>query len=50
MMLAIHLRNELGEHDLIELLPAGTARHLRLEGTGRGQAGRHAPYRGADAR
>ena len=34
MLLAIHLRDELGEHDLVELLPAGAARHLRLEALG----------------
>ncbi len=34
MLLAVHLRDELGEHDLIELLPAGAARHLRPEGLG----------------
>ena len=32
MLLAVHLRDELREHDLIELLPARAARHLRLEG------------------
>src|SRR5262249_16129997 len=34
MLLAVHLRDELGEHDLIELLPAGAARHFRLEDLG----------------
>ena len=34
MLLAVHLRDELREHDLIELLPAGAARHLGLEGLG----------------
>jgi hypothetical protein len=31
MLLAVHLRDELGEHDLVEPLPAGATRHLRLE-------------------
>jgi hypothetical protein len=31
MLLAVHLRDELREHYLIELLPAGAARHLGLE-------------------
>ena len=34
MLLAVHLRDELGEHDLVELLPTGAARHLGLEGLG----------------
>jgi hypothetical protein len=34
MLLAIHLRDELGKHDLIELLSAGTARHLGFKGFG----------------
>ena len=32
MLVAVHLRDELGEHDLVELLPAGATRHLRPEG------------------
>src|ERR1700722_15218800 len=32
MLLAVHLGDELGEHDLVELLPARATRHLRLEG------------------
>ena len=31
MLLAIHLRDELRVHDLVELLPARAARHLRRE-------------------
>jgi hypothetical protein len=31
MLLAVHLRHELRVHDLVELLPARTARHLRCE-------------------
>ena len=34
MLFAIHLRDELGEHDLIELLPTGAAWHLGLERLG----------------
>src|SRR5262249_59186100 len=34
MLLAIHLRDELGKHDLIELLPTRAARHLGLERLG----------------
>jgi hypothetical protein len=34
MLFAIHLRDELGKHDLIELLPTGAARHLGLERLG----------------
>ena len=33
-LFAIHLRDELGKHDLIELLPTGAARHLGLERLG----------------
>ena len=32
MLLAVHLRHELRIHDLVELLPARPARHLRGEG------------------
>ena len=31
MLLAVHLRHELCVHDLVELLPAQAARHLRGE-------------------
>jgi hypothetical protein len=34
MLLAVHLRHKLRKHYLIELLPTGTTRHLRLEDCG----------------
>ena len=37
MLLAVHLRDELRVHDLVELLPAGAARHLRGERLGVGK-------------
>ena len=46
MLLAVHLRDELREHDLGELLPAGAARHLGLEGLG---VGKHAMHVGIAA-
>ena len=41
MLLAVHLRHELREHDLVELLPARTARHLGPEGLGVGKHPMH---------
>ncbi len=46
MLLAVHLRDELREHDFVELLPAGAARHLRPEGL---RVGEHAMYVGVAA-
>ena len=37
VLLAVHLGDELRVHDLVELLPAGAARHLRGEGLGIGE-------------
>ena len=37
VLLAVHLGDELRVHDLVELLPAGTARHLGGEGLGVGE-------------
>ena len=37
MLRAVHLRDELRVHDLVELLPARTARHLGGEGLGVGE-------------
>jgi hypothetical protein len=41
MLLAVHLRDELREYDLVELLPAATARHLGLEVLGLGEHAMH---------
>src|SRR5262249_56179135 len=46
MLFAIHLGDELGKHDLIELLPTGAARHLGLERLG---LGKHAVHVGVAA-
>ena len=46
MLLAVHLGDELRVHELVELLPAGTARHLRGEGLG---VGEHAVHVGVAA-
>ena len=37
MLRAVHLGDELRVHDLVELLPARAARHLRREGLGVGE-------------